>query len=113
MFKFLQAISTRNCDQLVDTYTVFVRHMISKTDLSKDSQISLQIWQFVTFLKSFFQSETLCDITFLCDEREIYAHRAVLCANTSYFKCMFNIGMVESVAKLVPIKGSNFIFIIF
>ncbi|XP_063684776.1 kelch-like protein diablo [Bolinopsis microptera] len=50
-------------------------------------------------------SETLCDITFLCEGRQINAHRAVLCANTSYFKCMFNIGMIESSAKQVPIKG--------
>ena len=59
---------------------------------------------------TFLQNEKLCDITFLCGDKEIHAHRAVLCANSEYFQCMFNNGMMETSARHVPIKGKTFSF---
>ena len=56
-------------------------------------------------LNSFREDEKLCDVTFICENHKVHAHRAVLAANSRYFTSMFCNGMLESTLTQVRIKA--------
>ncbi|XP_077454522.1 kelch-like protein 32 isoform X3 [Stigmatopora argus] len=47
----------------------------------------------------------LCDVTLVAGEQKFHAHKAILAACSDYFRAMFSLCMVESVADEVTLQG--------
>ncbi|XP_061529772.1 kelch-like protein 32 isoform X1 [Phycodurus eques] len=47
----------------------------------------------------------LCDVTLVAGEEKFHAHKAILAACSDYFRAMFSLCMVESVADEVTLQG--------
>ncbi|XP_072050406.1 kelch-like protein 26 isoform X2 [Amphiura filiformis] len=59
------------------------------------------------YLNQLRKEETLCDITIIVNRRRFPAHKAVLCAASSYFAAMFTSGFQETSQSEITIEGSS------
>lgn len=59
-------------------------------------------------LKSLVNDSTFSDVTFLVENREIHAHRAILSARCDHFRAMFTSGMKETNEKVVEIPAVRY-----
>src|SRR4051812_12338584 len=50
-------------------------------------------------LQQLFLSQKFADVTFLCEDRKLFAHKVILCTRSPYFNAMLNSGMTESLQK--------------
>lgn len=55
-------------------------------------------------LRSLYQRKKMCDVVVVVDKEEIFSHRLVLAANSSYFFSMFTSGMSETNQTRVTLK---------
>ena len=58
-------------------------------------------------LFSFQKDGWLCDITIVCDDGSVDAHRVILAATSSYFKHMFSSAMKESTSDQIRMQGMD------
>jgi len=90
----LYLVGGRYWDVAEDDY-IFLND-IQVLDLSPPSTLTLD-WA------AYFNSEALSDVTLLVDGSRFAAHRVVLAARCSYFRCMFEGGMREASAAEVDV----------
>lgn len=56
-----------------------------------------------TQMRALVNDDEFSDVTFLVEERQVHAHRAILAHRCEHFAAMFRSGMRESVERMVPI----------
>uniref|UniRef100_A0A914W140 BTB domain-containing protein n=1 Tax=Plectus sambesii TaxID=2011161 RepID=A0A914W140_9BILA len=55
-------------------------------------------------IQALFDNDRLCDVTLVCENERVNAHRVVLSAASDYFAAMFTSGLTETKQRVVVIK---------